>query len=575
FQSFGSSPERYTVIQWNNLRYLAGSGGSPQLKFQVILHENGEIKMQYHTVATGQSGSVVPHNNGASATIAIQNEAANTGLSYLREIVQNNTYIGVEPAGNLLHDNLAILFYSGEDTQAPIITHKPVGNTFSQTAALKATIIDLSPLVSKSLHFNSGSGWQSIIPSSVEGNDYYFELSGLPLGATIQYYFSATDAEDNTAFLPEGGAANSLSFKILPTADTHVLIAYSGTQDYQRIELPIYEGLLTQMNVPYDIYNWEEYDQYAFPDQYKGILVYANTGGQGEKAQTLANAIMNYLDTGTITSPKNLWFASDGWAANTHALPNNHPLNKLMVGYFRTHYTATGVGGGTNGLAGPNSLNYEHGTILCLPDSPVGTPQQEYTVYANSPDCIFPQDDATDTYWDQVQYPEIGSNYVFAFEDGPVGGQAYLYHGVCATTLELPIYRTMYFSFDFSQLTSTADRYEWMHDLMDWFGLLPVSVEQNHSPQIQAGFDKVFPNPFKTSTSIRYNVAGKEPLSIAVYNLKGQKVKQLVSDTKTSGNHLIEWDGTDSKGEKVASGIYHLRMETGVSRWTKRITLIK
>lgn len=575
FQSFGSSPDRYTVIQWHNLRYLAGSGGSPQLKFQVILYENGEIKMQYHTVATGQSGSVVPHNNGASATVAIQNEAANAGLPYLRELVQNNTYLGVEPAGNLLHDNLAILFYSGEDTQAPIITHKPVGNTFLQTATLKATIIDLSPLTSKTLHYNSGSGWQGISPTYNEGNDYFFELSALPLGATIQYYFSATDAESNTALLPTGGAASSYSFKILPTDNAQVLIAYSGTQDYQRIELPVYEGLLTQLNIAYDTYNWEEFDQYAFPGEYKGILVYANTGGQGDKAQTLATAIMNYLDSGTITNPKNLWFASDGWAANSHALPNNHPVRKLMVGYFRTHYIATGLGGGTNGLAGPNSLNYEHGTILCLPNSPVGTPQQEYAVYANSPDCIFPQSDATDTYWDVVQYPEIGSQYIFAFEDGPIGGQAYLYHGVCATSLELPIYRTLYFSFDFSQLTSPADRYEWMHDLMDWFGLLPVSAEQNHAPEILTGLDKVYPNPFNASTSIRYNVAGKEPVSLAIYNLKGQKVKQLVSETKNPGNHLIEWDGTDNKGDKLASGIYHLRMESGAARSTKRITLIK
>jgi hypothetical protein len=84
FQTFGETPNRYTVVQWHNLRYHAGTGGSPQLKFQVIFYENGELKMQYHTVATGQSASVAPHNKGASATVALQNSAANVGLCYLR-----------------------------------------------------------------------------------------------------------------------------------------------------------------------------------------------------------------------------------------------------------------------------------------------------------------------------------------------------------------------------------------------------------------------------------------------------------------------------------------------------------
>ena len=123
FQTFGTAPNRYTIVQWHNLRFLSGTGGQAQLKFQAILHENGEIIMQYHTTQTGQSGSTVPHQNGRSATVGIQNEATNVGLCYLREIVQNNEYQGVEPPGNLLFDGLAIRFFTGADTQAPVLTH--------------------------------------------------------------------------------------------------------------------------------------------------------------------------------------------------------------------------------------------------------------------------------------------------------------------------------------------------------------------------------------------------------------------------------------------------------------------
>ena len=97
--------------------------GAPVLKFQAVLAENGEITFYYNTTETGQQGSNVPHQNGKSATIALQNEDTNIGICYLREIVIDGSYQGVEPAGNLLHDGLAVRFFAGEDNQPPVITH--------------------------------------------------------------------------------------------------------------------------------------------------------------------------------------------------------------------------------------------------------------------------------------------------------------------------------------------------------------------------------------------------------------------------------------------------------------------
>lgn len=572
FQSFGESPNQYAVIQWHNLRYHAGTGGSPILKFQVILHENGEIVMQYHTVSTGQSGSVAPHNQGLSSTVAIQNAAANAGLCYLREIVQNNTYIGVEPAGNLLHDNLAIRYYSGVDAQPPIMTHKAIGNTFQQNIELSSTIIDMSPLAETTLFYNIGSGWLSVPAAGSASDQYLFNLSNLPLGCTVEYYFVAEDAVGNEARLP---LADNYSFKILPTANTNTLVLYSGSQDYQRVELPIYEALLTELNIAYDLYNWEEYPEYYLPDNYKGIISYANTSGSGEKANTLARALADYLNRGTVANPHNLWFSSDSWANSQHGNPDSSPLRKLMSGYFRTSYVPQGFGGGTNGLAGPDSYTFQNGSILCLPGSPVGTADTEYLVYANSPDCIFPSDSAGEPYWDEVPYPEVGANYVFAFEDGPVNGHAYLYHGVCGTTVETPSYKTFYFSFDFSQLSSAAARNQWMEDVTGWFGLNPVASSDELSPAYETELSNIYPNPFNPTTTISFNMAKAEPISLAIYNLKGQKVTQLVQDTRAMGKHSIVWKGTDSSGNSVASGIYYVKLETPSKSETRKLTLIK
>lgn len=572
FQSFGESPNRYTIIQWHNLRYHAGTGGSPMLRFQVILHENGEIVMQYNRTATGQSGSVAPHNDGASATVAIQNAAANAGLCYLREIVQNSNYIGVEPAGNLLHDNLAIKFYSGDDTQTPIMTHKAVGNTFRQEADMEATIIDMSELVDKSLHYNTGAGWQSILPSGAASNQYSYHLADLPLGSTINYYFTAQDAVGNTSRLPE---TDYYSFKILPSDGANTLLLCSGNQDYQHVEQPVYEGLLSELNIAYDTYNWEEYESYRIPDQYKAVLAYANTGGAGVKTDTLAVVLTEYLHQGSITSPHNLWFSSDNFGNSQHGHPDASPLRLLMSGYFRSTYIPMGFGGGTNGLAGPDSFTYENGTILCLPDSPIGTVDTEYQVYANTPDCIFPLDNAGDPFWDDVPYPEIGSNYIFAFEDGPVDGQAYLYHGVCGTAVNTPSFKTIYFSFDLSQIVSSTARQELMADLADWFGITPVANDDPETPQLSTSINSVYPNPFNPNTTIAYSMAKTEQVKLAVYNLKGQRVASLLDTIQTPGTHTLSWDGTDEAGKAVASGIYYLKLETPGTKVTRKITLIK
>ncbi|HOA28995.1 MAG TPA: FlgD immunoglobulin-like domain containing protein, partial [Candidatus Cloacimonadota bacterium] len=74
---------------------------------------------------------------------------------------------------------------------------------------------------------------------------------------------------------------------------------------------------------------------------------------------------------------------------------------------------------------------------------------------------------------------------------------------------------------------------------------------------------------------IRYNTAKAGLVNISVYNIRGQKVRELVNESKASGNHSISWDGNDAKGKAVASGVYYLRMVTGDKRDSKKITLIK
>lgn len=575
FQTFGVEPDRYTVIQWHQLQFFSGGDPVSLLDFEVILHENGEIVMQYNSTATGQAQSNYPRDNGRSSTVAIQNEDANAGLCFLRELMQSGNYQGVEPAGNLLFDGLAIRFYSGQDEQAPVITHEPIGNTFNLTPSVTARVADLSPLESVKLYYLTDAGYVSIDGVASGNADYVFTFNDLSQGQEIKYYIEASDIHGNSGRLPASADEDDFCFKILPSANVDVLLAYSGSQDYQNVELPVYQARLDELKIAYDIYDWEEYDEYEIPHVYSTILAYASSGSANPQNVDFVDKLIGHLDSGTVERPVNLFISSDNWAAASHITPNYHPLSLLFDGYLRTFFVPTGSGGGTNGLAGPNVYDYESGTILCRNNSPIGTVGTEYSVYANSPDCIFTYDAVPDWYKEDVPYPEIGATNAFTFAQGPINGEAYMYNGVCATSVDLPIFKAFYLSFDFSQLDVEEESRELFSDLMDWFGVEPTSnsdeVAVPHLNHLRGNY----PNPFNPSTTIELSINNPGKTSLSIYNLRGQKVRSLIDDHMVSGLHKVVWNGKDDQGKEVGSGIYLIRMESKGYTMSKKITLIK
>jgi hypothetical protein len=84
-----------------------------------------------------------------------------------------------------------------------------------------------------------------------------------------------------------------------------------------------------------------------------------------------------------------------------------------------------------------------------------------------------------------------------------------------------------------------------------------------------------YPNPFNPETTIRYSVAEDGPVTIDVFNSRGQLVKTLVNDSKAAGNHSVVWDGRDNNGSSVSSGIYYYKMYAGKYSSTRKMILMK
>ncbi|MBL7960834.1 VCBS repeat-containing protein, partial [bacterium] len=84
-----------------------------------------------------------------------------------------------------------------------------------------------------------------------------------------------------------------------------------------------------------------------------------------------------------------------------------------------------------------------------------------------------------------------------------------------------------------------------------------------------------YPNPFNPSTTIGYAIHKNTDVSIAVYNVFGQKVKTLVRGNQPAGYHQVIWDSTNDNGAQVASGVYYYRLETAGFSETRKMLLIK
>ena len=87
-----------------------------------------------------------------------------------------------------------------------------------------------------------------------------------------------------------------------------------------------------------------------------------------------------------------------------------------------------------------------------------------------------------------------------------------------------------------------------------------------------------YPNPFSsinTNTKIEFELKKPGKTEVAIYNIKGQKVKTLLNENLKLGNHILLWNGNDEKGNKVASGIYLYKVEQNKKTKVKKMIVVR
>lgn len=84
-----------------------------------------------------------------------------------------------------------------------------------------------------------------------------------------------------------------------------------------------------------------------------------------------------------------------------------------------------------------------------------------------------------------------------------------------------------------------------------------------------------YPNPFNPSTNIRFGLKNDSVVTILIYNVRGQKVRELLSQNLKQGKQSVTWDGKDDFGQNVSSGIYFYVMKKREYSAVKKMMLLK
>ncbi|HPH60226.1 MAG TPA: FlgD immunoglobulin-like domain containing protein, partial [Candidatus Syntrophosphaera sp.] len=84
-----------------------------------------------------------------------------------------------------------------------------------------------------------------------------------------------------------------------------------------------------------------------------------------------------------------------------------------------------------------------------------------------------------------------------------------------------------------------------------------------------------YPNPFNPTTTIRFDLPEAASVHLDIFNLRGQKVRSLVNSDLPAGAHSAVWNGRDTTGNPVSSGVYLYRLSDGNRELTRKMMLMK
>jgi hypothetical protein len=106
----------------------------------------------------------------------------------------------------------------------------------------------------------------------------------------------------------------------------------------------------------------------------------------------------------------------------------------------------------------------------------------------------------------------------------------------------------------------------------------PTGVAEPPLPTLPQSFQFLapWPNPTHGASEIRFLLPAACTVDVALYNVAGRKVRSLASgELTTPGEHTIRWDGRDSSGALVGSGVYFVKVRAGGDEGVRKLVILR
>ena len=121
---------------------------------------------------------------------------------------------------------------------------------------------------------------------------------------------------------------------------------------------------------------------------------------------------------------------------------------------------------------------------------------------------------------------------------------------------------------------------EYLHGLSDSTAHVYVDPNTVNESDIAVqplifGLQQNYPNPFNPTTNISFTIPEAGNVSVKIFNVKGQLVKNLKNDFVEKGNHTIQWHGDNDNGRPVGSGIYFIKVQDNKHSAVRKSLLLK
>ena len=102
---------------------------------------------------------------------------------------------------------------------------------------------------------------------------------------------------------------------------------------------------------------------------------------------------------------------------------------------------------------------------------------------------------------------------------------------------------------------------------------MPVSIDNIYIEIISVV--NTYPNPFFENVSLSFSLSQPTNVYLSIYNIRGQKMKSLIEESRSRGTYTVSWNGRDESDQPLPSGIYFYRFDTDYMTESGRLVLVK